>query len=119
MAVAKISGVRLAGIASAVPDRKVHFSDLAASFGDEEVRKISESTGVVERRVAPPGMCTSDLCYAAAEKILADLGWERDSVDAVILVSQTTDYVLPATACTLQRRLGLSKRCAAFDVGLG
>jgi 3-oxoacyl-[acyl-carrier-protein] synthase-3 len=119
MAVSKISGVRLAGIASAVPDQKHHFSEFAATFGEEEVRKISESTGVIERYIAPAGMCTSDLCYAAAEKLLADTGWERDSVDALIFVSQTMDYPLPATACTLQHRLKLSKRCAAFDVGLG
>lgn len=119
MAVSKVSGVRLAGVASAVPEQKRHFSDLAAAFGEEEVRKISESTGVVERHIAPPGMCTSDLCYAAAERLLAETGWERDSIDALIFVSQTPDYVLPATACTLQRRLKLSKRCAAFDVGLG
>lgn len=119
MAVSKISGVRLAGIASAVPDQKHHFSELAATFGEDEVRKISESTGVVERYIAPEGMCTSDLCYAAADKLLGETGWERDSVDAIIFVSQTADYVLPATACTLQHRLKLSKRCAAFDVGLG
>jgi 3-oxoacyl-[acyl-carrier-protein] synthase-3 len=119
MAVSKVSGVRLAGIASAVPDHKHHFSELAGTFGSEEVKKISDSTGVVERYLVPPGMCTSDLAYAAAEKLLAELGWERSTVDAVILVSQTLDYVLPATACTLQHRLGLSKGCAAFDVGLG
>ena len=119
MAVSKVSGVRLAGIASAVPDHKHHFSELAGTFGAEEVKKISDSTGVVERFLAPPGMCTSDLCFAAAERLLGETGWERSSVDALIMVSQTLDYVLPATACALQHRLRLSKGCAAFDVGLG
>jgi 3-oxoacyl-[acyl-carrier-protein] synthase-3 len=119
MAISRVTGVRLAGVASAVPEEKHHVEELSAVFGEAEVKKISESTGVVERYIVPEGMCTSDLCYAAAEQLLADTGWERDSVDALIFVSQTPDYVLPATACTLQRRLKLSKRCAAFDVGLG
>ena len=72
-----------------------------------------------ERPAAYDGMCTSDLCFAAADRLLSDLGWPRDSVDALIFVSQTPDYRLPATACTLQQRLRLSKRCAAFDIGLG
>jgi 3-oxoacyl-[acyl-carrier-protein] synthase-3 len=64
-------------------------------------------------------MCTSDICFAAADRLLNDLAWPRESVDALIFVSQTPDYVLPATSCCLQERLRLSKRCAAFDVGLG
>jgi 3-oxoacyl-[acyl-carrier-protein] synthase-3 len=50
---------------------------------------------------------------------MEELGWEPDSVDALIFVSQTPDYLLPATSCTLHRRLGLSKHCMAFDIILG
>lgn len=40
-------------------------------------------------------------------------------MNALIFVSQTPDYVLPATSCVLQNRLGLSTHCAAFDLNLG
>lgn len=119
MSVSKISGVRVAGIASAVPDHVHALADESAMFGAEEIRKISDSTGVVRRYISPEGMCTSDLCFSAAERLFEATGWARDSVDVVIFVSQTPDYFLPATACTLQARLGLSKQCAAFDVNLG
>jgi len=119
MATCTVSGVRLAGIASAVPDRVRTLASHAAVFGEAEVRKISESIGVKSRQVAFDGMCTSDICFAAADRLLNDLAWPRESVDALIFVSQTPDYVLPATSCCLQERLRLSKRCAAFDVGLG
>ena len=65
------------------------------------------------------GVCTSDLCEAAARKLLAALNWTPDSVDALIFVSQTPDYLLPATSCSLHGRLRLSKQCAAFDLNLG
>ena len=119
MATCTVSGVRLAGIASAVPDRVRTLASHAAVFGEAEVRKISDSIGVKSRQVAFGGMCTSDICFAAADRLLNDLAWPRESVDALIFVSQTPDYVLPATSCCLQERLRLSKRCAAFDVGLG
>lgn len=115
----KISGVKLAGIASAVPERVLTLEDGARVFGEAEIRKIRESTGVRSRHVISPGICTSDLCFAAAERLLADMGWNRDSVDALIFVSQTPDYFVPATSCSLQARLGLAKHCAAFDVNLG
>jgi len=63
--------------------------------------------------------CASDLCFAAAERLLADLSWLRESVNILVFVSQTPDYVLPATSCSLHGRLGLSKRCATFDINMG
>lgn len=119
MASSRISNVRIAGIASAVPEPVLTEESDAFVFGEAEMRKISESTGVKKRHVAPVGMCTSELCFAAAEKLLEDLEWSRDSIDALIFVSQTPDYFLPATSCSLHSRLGLTKQCAAFDLNLG
>jgi 3-oxoacyl-[acyl-carrier-protein] synthase III len=119
MATCSVAGVRVAGIASAVPDRIRTLAAEAAVFGEAEVARVSESIGVRSRHVVFDGMCASDLCFAAADRLLGDLGWARESVDALIFVSQTPDYRLPATSCDLQRRLRLPKTCAAFDVGLG
>ena len=104
---------------SAVPEETQTIEDLARQFGADEANKISESIGVRTRRIAPDGMCASDLCFAAAEKLLDEMGWERDSIRGLIFVSQTPDYRSPATACTLHARLGLSKSCAAMDINLG
>jgi 3-oxoacyl-[acyl-carrier-protein] synthase-3 len=50
---------------------------------------------------------------------MGKLSWEPSSIDALILFTQTPDYAVPATACVLQHRLGLSEDCIAFDVNLG
>ncbi len=116
-----LSGVGVAGIASAAPANIVSAEETAARLGatPRETAKITKMTGVVQRRVAPPGLCTSDMAFHAAARLLDDLGWDRATVDALILVTQTADYRLPATACILQDRLGLSEECAALDVPLG
>lgn len=119
MAVSRLSGVRLAGLASAVPQDILTVADDALNFGDADAKRISENTGVYKRYVASNGLCTSDLCVCAGERLLAELDWSRDSVDVLIFVSQTPDYLLPATSCSIQGRLKLSKRCAAFDVNMG
>jgi len=119
MAVLQVENVRIAGLASAVPDAVQGVDDIARRFGADEAAKLTSAIGVTNRRVAPEGLCASDLCCSAAERLLNDLGWERESIRAVIFVSQTPDYVSPATACTLQSRLGLSRSCAAFDINLG
>ncbi|WP_218080258.1 beta-ketoacyl-[acyl-carrier-protein] synthase family protein [Anthocerotibacter panamensis] len=119
MVLNRISGVRIAGIASAVPKEFLTIEDDGKVFGKIEMLKVSENTGVKKRHVATGGMCTSDLFFVDAQRLLKDLDWDPATVDALIFVSQTPDYQLPATACVLQMRLGLSKNCAAFDVGLG
>ena len=121
MAFLEFKNVRIAGIAAGVPKNiasNLHPSDqdnISHEYSPEEYVK---TTGVVERRVSSC-LTTSDLCYAAAEQLIKDLCWEKDEVGALIFVSQTPDYILPATACILQDRLGLSKDCYAEDISLG
>ncbi len=84
------------------------------------VRKISASTGIEYRHLAAPGLCASDLCYAAANRLLDELQWDRESIEALVFVTQTPDFPgIPATSCILQMRLGLPRSCAAIDVVLG
>ena len=119
MATTQVAGVRIAGLASAVPLNTSTVTELAAVFGADEAQKISDSIGVRQRHIVAHDACTSDLCETAARKLMSQLEWAPESIDALVFVSQTPDYLLPATSCSLHGRLGLSKRCAAFDLNLG
>lgn len=121
MAFCEFKNVRIAGIAAGVPKNIASILD-----GEEDVilaegtsaEDFVEATGVKERRVSQK-LTTSDLCCVAAEQLIADLGWNKDEIDAIFFVSQTADYILPATSCIIQDRLGLSKECYATDIALG
>jgi len=119
VSITTVSGVRIAGLCSAVPKQVVDTSAWVPLFGEEEVAKVIKGTGVKKRRVAPDGVCASDMCFAAGEQLLTALQWKREEVDTLIFVSQSADYLLPATACLLQERWGLPNGCAALDVSLG
>lgn len=114
-----INDVDIAAIASTVPAAKINNFDLADSFGEVEVKKIIKNIGVETRHVATAMQTTSDFCYESAVRVIEKLNWEPESIGALIFVSQTPDYQLPATACVLQSRLGLSKKTIAYDVNLG
>lgn len=118
MAFLEFKNVRIAGIAAGVPKRKVCNLDIKDISADYDSAAFVETTGVLERRL-DEALTTSDLCVAAAEKLISDLKWDKAEVDGLIFVSQTTDYYLPATACIVQDRLGLSKECYAEDIVLG
>lgn len=118
MTIGQLKGVALRGLRACVPttSRTLEDEKLIDDAGERE--RLQKSIGVRSRHIAPPDVCTSDLCQRASEKLLADLGWASDSIDVVLLVSQSSDYVIPATACALQHRLGLGS-CLAFDINLG
>lgn len=120
MAFSEIKNVAIKGIAAAVPERREFNKDFP-KLSEEQLEQYIRTVGVVERRAAihDGSLCTSDLCYEAAEKILGELGWGREEIGLLVFVSHTQDYKLPSTACILQARLGLSKETMAFDVPLG
>ncbi len=114
-----IQGVRIAGMCAAVPPHRHSYMEEPGLFTAEEAQKLLEGTGVHSRRVLPHHLCASDMCMAATEALLSDLGWQGADVDIMIFVSQDADYPLPATACVMQRRLGMAETAAVFDVSLG
>lgn len=112
-----IENVKIVGVSSCVPACEIYNREMK-NFSSDEISKIIDNTGVENRHVVGKA-CSSDLCYEAAINLLSQLDCPLDSIDIVIFVSQTPDYVLPATACVLQHRLGLSKNVMAFDINLG
>ena len=112
-----ISNVRIVGVSGAVPSKVEYNKDLSV-FTAAEAEKFIESTGVVSRHVSKV-LLSSDLCTAAADRLLNELGWERDSVDGLVVVTQSPDFFRPSNATLIQRRLGLSKECAAYCISFG
>lgn len=119
MARVTMTGMAVRGVVGCIPPQVVSNEKDYPWFDAAEVRKVTAMAGIKSRRVADDATCTSDLCYAAAARLLRKLEWDPASVDGLILVTQTQDYVMPSTSCVLQHRLGLPDTCAAFDVNLG
>ena len=118
MAFLQFKDVRIAGIAAGVPKRVLNNLQNDNISSDYSAEDYVKTTGVIERHTSKT-LCTSDLCYEAAERLIADMQWDKSEIEALVFVSQTADYILPATACILQERLGLSKECYASDCALG
>ncbi|MCX7125541.1 MAG: ketoacyl-ACP synthase III, partial [Gammaproteobacteria bacterium] len=112
---AKMNNIHIAGISAAVPKNVVNNSNLLF----QDIEKTIDSIGVKARHVVDNTLCTSDLCFHAAEKLLKELNWDHSSVDCLIFISQTPDYLLPATSYVLQDRLKLINVSIVFDINLG
>jgi 3-oxoacyl-[acyl-carrier-protein] synthase-3 len=119
MAKSVFKGVRIAGVAGAVPEAGVDNLKDHDFVPAEDRKKIVDLTRVASYRKAPPGMCTSDLCQAAAETLLQGLGRRPEELDAIVFATMTPDYRVPSTACLLQDRLKCSTNTAAYDINMG
>jgi 3-oxoacyl-[acyl-carrier-protein] synthase-3 len=115
---ARTHGARIAGIVSCLPSQVIENSFYEEQFG-EGVAEVTKMTGVLTRHRAPEDVTTSDLCEAAAHRLLEKLGWDPETVDGLIFVTQSPDYRLPATACAVHGRMNLRVGAVAFDVNLG
>jgi len=113
-----IKDVEIVGLAACVPSGAEENANLDLFAGPQEYKKFVETTGVERRRLGGPGICASDLCYQAADRLITELNWKKEEIDCLVFVSGTPDYVHPATACILQSRLGLPSECMSFDISL-
>ncbi len=102
------------GCGAYLPARVVDNAELSCRM-DTSDEWIVARTGIRERRVAAEGELTSDLAVAAAERAMAAAGVGPDDIDLVVLATATPDQTFPATATTVQARLGI-RNGAAFDV---
>ena len=119
MAYLTINNVEIKGISACVP--KSIEENISSSIFDNEqdASKFIDTVGVERKRIADKTTTASDLCFNAAERLISALQWNRGDIDCLIFVTQTPDYILPATSCVLQDRLGLNKECYTLDISLG
>lgn len=120
MAIIKFNNVGITAIAGCVPKQVIdNYKYDLDIWPEDEVKKVVDKVGVTERRFVDDKTCASDLCFAAAEKLIADNSINKSEIDLLVFLSQTPDYRMPATSILLQDRLGLPMSTMAFDISLG
>lgn len=111
--------IQIQAVSSWLPENRLEMTDLGPVYGDAEVASIIKATGVERARIADKEMCSSDMCQKAAEHLMDNEAIDRSEIDGLVFVSQTADWILPATSVALQDRLGLSKDTVCMDVHYG
>lgn len=119
MAKITFHGVGIKAMSACVPPNIVYNKDLGYLIPEEEIEKTINNIGIEQRRIAADDVTASDLCYKAAQQLMADNGIAPESIDVLLFMSQTADYRIPATSCLLQHRLGLPRETMCLDISLG
>lgn len=105
--------VKIIGVGHYCPENKISNDDLAniVETSDEWIYK---RTGIKERRISN-GEDTVELSVKAAKNALENSKCDISEIDLVIVATTTPDRILPSTACSVQKKLGIVN-AAAFDI---
>ncbi len=110
---------KIVGIVTCTPSIRIENNYFLKDFTQEDINNVVKMIGVKKRYWTDDKTTTKDLCVHAGMQLLKKLNWEHSSVDVLIFVSQTPDYILPPTSIAIQAELSLSKNTIVFDVNLG
>lgn len=120
---------KITGILTVLPKTVVKFEDEVENYNFPVAKsmKLKLAMGYKEHRVALPGQCSSDFCIYGLQYLFDHEMLDKESIDALLFVSQSPDYFLPPTSNLIQGHFGLShdvlcmdinQGCAGYEIGL-
>jgi 3-oxoacyl-[acyl-carrier-protein] synthase-3 len=107
------------GISYYLPEKVITNEEIASNFPEWSVDKIISKIGIAKRHVAKEDETASDLAIEASIKLFTEYNIDKTTIDYVIFVTQSPDYILPTTACIIQDKLGLPTSVGAIDINQG
>lgn len=110
-----MNGISILGTGSALPQKCVT-NDQLATFVDTSDEWIRSRTGIAQRYFCGDDQSLTSLCVQAAQQAIAAANIEVAQIGACIVATLSADNNTPATACLLQRELGLSQEIPCFDI---
>ncbi len=106
---------RIISTGSYLPARVLLNADLETMV-DTSDEWIQERTGIKQRHIIADDQVTSDLAVAAAKQAIERAGLAPNDIDLVLVATTTPDKIFPSTATIVQRELGITNSCPAFDL---
>ncbi len=106
--------IGITGLGMHVPSKVLTNADLEKMVETTD-EWITSRTGIKERRIAEPGVATSDLATEAAREALAQAKLKPADVELIVTATTTPDMLFPSTSCIVQDRLGATS-AVCFDL---
>lgn len=119
MMLCTIGNVQIDAVATYLPPNVRTFEKYRSELGDKAVDLTVRNSGIRSLRIAGDTQTSVDMCFEAASHMFAKSGIQKSEIDAVVMVSQTFDYLGPASSIILQDKLGISKEAVCFDIIYG
>lgn len=114
-----ISNVEIKSLATWLPTNKLSLMSFCGKFPEKGVLDVIKSSGAETVYRTDEGQKASDICFNAAEALFEKDNVDKSTIDGLVFVSSTRDWVIPDTSVSLQHRLGLSTETVCQDINYG
>ncbi len=101
-----------------LPEKILTNEELLKAFPEWNVEKVTSKVGIKNRHIAAKDETASDMAEKAARSLFEEHKIDTSTIDFIILCTQSSDYILPTTACILQDKLNIPTNCGALDIDL-
>ena len=112
---------RIAGILTVLPSKVVKFEDDIENynFSPAKCMKLKLAMGYKEHRIAEPGQTSVDFAEFGLSYLFDNNLLQKDEIDALLFVSQSPDYFMPASSNLIQGHFGIKQDCLCMDINQG
>ena len=114
----KLNSAKISGVVTCLPNKIIENDYFSDFLSKKEIENIEKMAGV-KKRYWVEDESAVDLCVCAGKELIERLNWKSDEIDAIIYITQSPDYVLPASSIKIAGQLGLRNGVIAYDVNLG
>lgn len=114
-----IPNVEIKSVATWLPTNKLSLMSFCGKFPEKGVLDVIKSSGAETVYRTDEGQKASDICFNAAEALFQKENIDKSTIDGLVFVSSTRDWVIPDTSVSLQHRLGLSTDTVCQDINYG
>ena len=117
----KFINKKITGILSVLPANEVLFEDEMENYNFSHAKsmKLKLAMGFNKRRIVLPGVTSSDLCIKGLDYLFNSCKLKKEDIDALILVTQSPDYIMPPTSNIIQGHFGLKHDMICLDINQG
>ena len=112
---------KISAVVAVVPKEEYRFDDEYPIFKltADKAKRFKKMMSLDRHRIAPPNVCSSDLCQYGLQHLLSEGTLKKEEIGALIFVSQTPDYIMPPTSNVIQGKLGLGREMICLDINQG
>lgn len=107
---------KIAGTGSYLPEKVLTNADLEKMV-DTTDEWIVKRVGIKKRHlVSNSGDTTASMAVAAAKAAIKAAVISPDDIDMIVVGTASPDRYFPSVACEVQKQLGITNNCPAFDI---
>jgi 3-oxoacyl-[acyl-carrier-protein] synthase-3 len=112
---------KITGILTVLPEREVTFEDEMGNYNSPVAKslKLKMAMGFNKKRIVHDGVTSSDLCIGGLNHLFDNNLLKKEEIDALILVTQSPDYIMPPTSNVIQGHFGLKHDMICLDINQG